>query len=90
MGRGGRVEPPGLELPERALRALREREWFEERFFWGGFVEHFDATGREPREYWDFRIGHVLPGIGPDDVGSLRPVELMDALLFFNARYLEE
>ena len=72
--------------PERAERVkLGHEQWG----FWESYEEQFGPSGRDPRGYWDFRIGHVEPWCSPDRVGELRPVDLLGAMLLYEALYMK-
>lgn len=51
------------------------------------FADRFVRRGRSPRLYYSYEIGHVLPAITPENIGTLRAVDLMGAAKLFDAKY---
>ncbi len=66
---------------------IAEKLGREFHIFWVEFHEEFGRTGRRPRDYWDGRIGHVIPSVGPHNVGELTPMDLLWAVRFFDSKY---
>jgi hypothetical protein len=57
---------------------------------WAERFARFDGDhgrGRPPREYWSWEIGHILPAISPQNVGTLRASDLLNASILFDAKY---
>ncbi len=54
------------------------------------FAERFGRRGRPAREYWTYEVGHILPSITRENIGTLRASDLMGAVRLFDGKYRPE
>lgn len=55
------------------------------------FINAFGNTGGgRTRSFWDYRIGHILPAISRDNVGTLKPEDLLGAVSLFDSKFEAE